>query len=382
MKSITIKSIAAFFLLACSGFTNPVSEPAPVKDISFKDAFKGKFYIGVAINRFQAMGRVEDEAKLIKEQFSSISPENDLKWQMIHPQSDQYNFEPADAYVNFGKESDMFIIGHTLVWHSQTPKWVFEDENGNPLTREALLKRMEDHIKTVVGRYKGVIKGWDVVNEALNEDGTLRDSKWRKIIGDDYIEKAFEFAHAADPNAELYYNDYNMYKAEKRAGAVKLVEKLKAKGLRITAVGAQAHYSLENGTLQEVEATIKDFINAGVHVNFTELDISVLPNGNAANSADVANSAEYKEELNPYTKGLPAEVQTKLADKYGNLFKLFVKYKKHIDRVTFWGLSDRTTWLNNFPIRGRTNYPLPFNRDLSVKKDVKEAILSAVQTSR
>ena len=346
---------------------------------TFKDAFKDKFYIGVAINRRQALQKNEKETTLIKQYFNSISPENDLKWENIHPSQGIYNFDPADSYVKTGTESGMFIIGHTLVWHSQTPDWVFTDEQENLLTREELLKRMKDHIDTVVSRYKGKIKGWDVVNEALNEDGSLRDSKWRTIIGDDYIEKAFEFAHAADPEAELYYNDYNLYKAEKRSGAIKIVNSLKEKGIPIKAVGEQGHYNLDRASLQDIEATIQDFIKAGVNVNFTELDISVLPEANTDATADVANSEIYKEELNPYVDGLPIEVENRLAQRYGSIFKLFVKYEKHIDRVTFWGLSDADTWLNNWPVRGRTNYPLPFNRDYTLKKEVAKAILNAAK---
>ena len=374
MKLIRSNIMLCSFLLACGGVS-----AQDVTATSFKNAFQGKFYIGVAINRQQAMGTNADERKIIKTEFNSISPENDLKWEIIHPAKDTYNFVPADAYVKTGKELNMFIIGHTLLWHSQTPGWVFKDENGDILKRDALLERLRDHINTVVSHYKGIIKGWDVVNEALNEDGSLRDSKWRTIIGDDYIVKAFEYAHAADPDAELYYNDYNLYKKEKRAGAIKIVSQLKAKGLPIKAVGEQGHYSLTGPSINEVEATIKDFIDAGVHVNITELDISVLPDKGAAATSDVANSAVYKKELDPYTDGLPREIEKKLADSYKSLFTLFMKYEQKIDRVTFWGLSDRNTWLNNWPIRGRTNYPLPYNRDLSVKAEVKQGILQAAK---
>ena len=345
------------------------------KDIPFKEAFKGKFYVGVAINRSQAQGSNANEKRLIKNEFNSISPENDLKWENIHPSKDIYNFDPADAYIKLGKESDMFIIGHTLLWHSQTPKWVFEDDRGNPVKREELLDRLKDHITQVMSRYKGTIKGWDVVNEALNEDGSLRDSKWRKIIGDDYIEKAFEYAHEADPGAELYYNDYNLYKKEKRNGAIGIVKRLKAKGLPIKAVGEQGHYSLTGPDIRDVEATLSDLIKAGVNVNITELDISVLPDKGASTTADVSNNAAYSKELDPYKDGLPKEIEKKLADRYKSLFQLYMKYEKNIDRITFWGLTDSNTWLNNWPIRGRTNYPLPYNRDMSVKTEVKKEIL-------
>ncbi|WP_417355205.1 endo-1,4-beta-xylanase [Flavobacterium sp.] len=373
---ITAVGLCSILLFSCK---HSVEVKYDTKVETFKDVFKDKFYIGVAINRRQALQKNEKETTLIKQYFNSISPENDLKWENIHPSQGIYNFDPADSYVKTGTESGMFIIGHTLVWHSQTPDWVFTDEQENLLTREELLKRMKDHIDTVVFRYKGKIKGWDVVNEALNEDGSLRDSKWRTIIGDDYIEKAFEFAHAADPEAELYYNDYNLYKAEKRSGAIKIVNSLKEKGIPIKAVGEQGHYNLDRASLKDIEATIQDFIKAGVNVNFTELDISVLPEANADATADVANSEIYKEELNPYVDGLPIEVENRLAQRYGSIFKLFVKYEKHIDRVTFWGLSDADTWLNNWPVRGRTNYPLPFNRDYTLKKEVAKAILDAAK---
>ncbi|WP_417351565.1 endo-1,4-beta-xylanase [Flavobacterium alkalisoli] len=377
--SKTIRKIVLITVAGLSSFSCKQSIEDNASGETFKDAFKDKFYIGVAINRRQAMQKNEKEATLIKQYFNSISPENDLKWENIHPEPGIYNFNPADAYVKTGMESDMFIIGHTLVWHSQTPDWVFTDDHENLLTREQLLERMKDHIDAVVTRYKGKIKGWDVVNEALNEDGSLRDSKWRTIIGDDYIEKAFEFAHAADPEAELYYNDYNLYKAEKRSGAIKIINSLKEKGIPIKAVGEQGHYNLDRASLEDIEATIQDFIKAGVIVNFTELDISVLPEANAEATADVANSEAYKEDLNPYVEGLPAEVEDHLAQRYGSIFKLFVKYEKHIDRITFWGLSDADTWLNNWPVRGRTNYPLPFNRDYTLKKEVTKAILDAAK---
>jgi endo-1,4-beta-xylanase len=182
---------------------------------------------------------------IIAAQFNTISPENALKWQSIHPSPDTYNFDQADQYVAFGEKHKMFIVGHCLVWHSQTPRWVFEDAQGKPLTRDALLERMHDHIKTVVGRYKGRINGWDVVNEALNEDGTMRQSPWYRIIGDDFIVKAFQFAHEADPNAQLYYNDYSLENEAKRKGAVELMRKLKAAGVPITGIGLQGHVRID-----------------------------------------------------------------------------------------------------------------------------------------
>jgi len=370
---------AAFTFISAMGCSAQKTTPPGMAMATLKEAYKGKFYIGVAINRNQAVGKDKKAEQLISEQFNSLSPENDLKWERIHPQRGTYYFKAADAYVNFGKNHGMFTIGHTLVWHSQTPDWVFEDVNGKSLTREALLSELKEHINTVVGRYKGVIKGWDVVNEALNEDGSLRESKWRTIIGDDFIEKAFQFAHEADPAAELYYNDYNLYKPEKRAGAITIINKLRSKGIAVTAVGEQGHYSLSNPPLEQVAQTITDFIKAGVDVNFTELDISVLPDDGASNTADVANKSDYQQKYNPYANGLPDNVMADLAKRYGQLFKLFTAHQDHISRITFWGLTDSDSWLNDWPIKGRTNYPLPYSRDYKPKTAVINEIIKAAR---
>jgi len=256
----------------------------------------------------------------------------------------------------------MFIVGHCLVWHSQTPRWVFQDDQGNPLTRDALLERMHDHIRTVVGRYKGRIGGWDVVNEALNEDGTMRQSPWYKIIGDDFVLKAFQFAHDADPKAELYYNDYSLENESKRKGAVELIKKLTAAGAGVTAVGLQGHDKLDWPSVQQQDDTIQAFKALGVKVAITEFDIDVLPRVTRQNTADISATARGGAGSNPYTDGLPDEVQQQLAKRYADLFGVFVKYRDTVSRVTFWGVTDADSWLNNFPARGRTNYPLLFDR--------------------
>ena len=329
---------------------------------TLKDVFKNDFLIGAAINEWQIMGRDTIGDKIVETQFNSISPENVLKWGPVNPEPGKYNFGPADRYVEFGEKYNMFIIGHNLVWHSQTPRWVFQDDNGNPVDRETLLKRMHDHISTVVGRYKGKIKGWDVVNEALNEDGTLRKSPWLKIIGDDYIEKAFEFAHEADPDAELYYNDYSLENKPKRDGAIKLIKELQQKGIHITGIGDQMHIQMDWPSLGQVDSMLNDFGKLGVKVMITELDISVLPNPGNNYGADVSQNYELQKKLNPYKDGLPDSVQQLLAERYAGLFSVFVNNSKDVSRVTFWGVSDSNSWLNNWPVRGRTSYPLLFDR--------------------
>ena len=333
---------------------------------TLKDAYKDFFYIGSAINPRQFNETDAAGAAIVKAQYSTISPENDLKWSNVHPQPNVYNWGPADKYVEFGEKNHMFIVGHCLVWHSQVPAWVFQGENGAPLTRDQLLARMREHIMTVVGRYKGRIQTWDVVNEALNEDGTRRQSQWARIIGDDFIQKAFEYAHEADPQAQLNYNDYNLEtSAAKRKGALALVADLKAHGVAIATVGIQGHDNLESPPVQEMDETIAAFKALGVKVAITEFDIDVLPSNNRPMTADVSATAQGGAAPNsdPYKAGLPADMQQKLAQRYADLFKVFTKYKGTVNRVTFWGVTDGDSWKNDFPVRGRTNYPLLFDRE-------------------
>jgi len=330
---------------------------------TLKDAYRGIFHVGAAINEQQIAGTDALGTGIVAAQFDSISPENVLKWERVHPSLDTYNFELADKYVAFGEKNHMFIVGHNLVWHSQVPNWVFQDDQGKPLTREALLQRMHDHIFKVVGRYKGRIQSWDVVNEALNEDGTLRKSKWQQIIGDDFIEKAFEYAHQADPQAELTYNDYSLENEAKLKGALALVARLKAHGVAITTVGIQGHDSLAHPTVEEEDAAITAFAKLGVKVAISELDIDVLPRDPKLFSADVSLNVKQDPKLNPYANGLPDDVQQELARRYADLFAVFLKHRAEMSRVTFWGVTDRDSWLNNWPVPGRTSYPLLFDRN-------------------
>jgi endo-1,4-beta-xylanase len=334
---------------------------------SLKDAYKGCFMVGAALNAGEFTGQNQPADAIIKEQFNAVSPENVLKWESLHPQSGVYDFALADKYVEFGEQNHMFIIGHNLVWHSQVPKWVFEDEKGNPVSRKVLLDRMRNHITTVVGRYKGRINGWDVVNEALNEDGTLRQSPWLKIIGDDYIEKAFRFAHKADPQAQLYYNDYSLENEAKRRGALELVRKLKAKGIPIYGVGLQDHVSLDWPTVDQVDTTITEFGQLGVKVMITELDVDVLPRAASNHTADVSVKVAADPKLNPYPDGLPEAVQQQLARRYADLFGAYGRHCGLVMRVTFWGVTDKDSWKNDWPVKGRTNYPLLFDRNAQPK---------------
>ena len=365
------KSKIASGLLVCLFFA-----ATALPQSALKDAYKNSFLIGTALNRAQIYGQDGRGVALIKQNFNAISPENALKWESIHPQLHRYEFAAADRYVKFGQANHMFIVGHTLVWHNQTPAWVFEDGRGKPLSRDKLLRRMRDHIHKVVGRYKGRINGWDVVNEAVNEDGTLRQSKWMTIIGEDYIAKAFQYAHDADPKAELYYNEYNLEKPEKRRGAIELIRKLKAEGVPVSAVGLQEHDRLDWPSLEDLDRTISEFAALSIKVNITELDINVLPQALRGQTAEVTAKAEAQPELNPYVDGLPEAVQQELAKRYAELFGVFLKHSDVISRVTFWGLKDGDSWLNNWPVKGRTNYPLLFDRD-GKPKAAYDAVMNA-----
>ena len=334
---------------------------------SLKDAYRECFMVGAALNSAQFTGQDTVEAALVKAQFNSISPENVLKWEVIHPQPGVYDFSSADKYVEFGQQNHMFVVGHNLVWHSQVPKWVFADPQGNPVTRDVLLRRLRDHIITVVGRYKGRINGWDVVNEALGEDGTLRQSPWMKIIGEDYIEKAFRYAHEADPQAELYYNDYSLENEAKRKGAVALVKKLKEAGVPVTSVGLQGHVSLDWPTTDQIDSTITEFGKLGVKVMITELDVDVLPWPGENQTADVSLHSEADPKLNPYPNGLPEAVLQAFSKRYADLFATYAKHCGLVTRVTFWGVTDKDSWKNDWPVKGRTNYPLLFDRKAQPK---------------
>jgi len=345
--------------------------------IGLKDVFKDKFFVGAALNTGQITGKDTASIAIIKQHFNSITAENCMKGGPIHPQEDKFNFDLADQFVDFGLKNNMFIIGHCLVWHSQAPRWMFTDEKGNDVSKEVLIRRMKNHIQTVVGRYKGKVKGWDVVNEAIQDDGTWRESKYYKIIGPEFIKLAFQFAHEADPDAELYYNDYSMAIPAKREGVVKMVKDLQKDGIRIDGIGMQGHVSMDFPTIEEFEKSIVAFAGLGVQVHITEMDISALPSPKNQQGADVDSRVDYKESLNPYTNGLPEEVEKAHAQRFQDFFDLFVKHQDQIKRVTLWGVNDGQTWKYNLPVHRRTDYALVLDRNNQPKSFVKNALQSA-----
>ena len=379
--SVFVRRMAAAAALSALGACShqPVA-PRPAAGPALKAAFADAFHIGAALNDAQFEERDTIGAALVKTHFNTITSENVLKWALVHPRPGVYDFAAPDKFVDFGERNGMTVMGHTLVWHNQTPQWVFQDANGNPVSRDTLLQRLHDHIRTVVGRYRGRIKGWDVVNEAIDEDGSLRKTPWLEIIGEDYLVKAFEFAREADPQAELYYNDYSVENAPKRNGVIALVKRLQAAGVRVAAVGLQGHDRLEWPTIEQQDTTIAAFAALGVEVNITELDIDVLPRVTQSTTADVSLNARPEDRLDPYKSGLPDSVQQALAKRYADLFTVFLKHRKSISRITFWGVRDGDSWLNNWPVRGRTSYPLLFDR-AGRPKPAFDAVMQAAQRS-
>ena len=369
---------ALFALAAAASVTALFAADTPKTNLG--KLYEKDFLIGVALNQRITSQQDKTRADLAASQFNCLTPENCMKWDATEPQEGKFNFGPGDDLVKYAQKNKIKIHGHTLIWHSQTPQWVFQGENGKPATRELVLKRMKNHIEGVMKHYKGKVDAWDVVNEAFNEDGTLRNSQWKRIVGDDFIEKAFEFARAADPSAKLVYNDYNADTPAKRDGIAKLAKELKKKGL-IDAVGMQGHYLLDYPSSKQIEEAIKKYADAGVMVMVTEMDIDVLPRSNGRVTADISATQEYQEKNNPYTKGLPDDVSKKLSERYVDIFKVFLKHSKVMYSVTVWGLDDGTSWLNGFPVRGRTNHPLLFDRQLKAKP-CYDALMKLKQPNR
>jgi len=335
---------------------------SPAKQLSLKEVFEDDFAIGTALNIRQIEGKDSGAAVLVPRQFNAATPENIMKAESIHPQWDVYNFEPADKMIEYGRNHRIRINGHTLIWHSQLPAFVRAIQNV-----DSFRIFFNNHINTIASRYDGKILSWDVVNEGLEEDGSLRKSIFLQKLGDDYIVEAFRLAQKAAPNTELYYNDYNIEQPKKRAGAIALIKKIQEAGVRIDGIGIQGHWKASAVPLTEIEESIEQFSALGVKVMFTELDLGVLPNPWDSDAADINMKAGYNEKMNPYPNGLPDSMQEKLSTGYENLFLLFLKHKDVISRITFWGVNDGQSWLNNWPVRGRTNYPLLFDRNFKPK---------------
>jgi endo-1,4-beta-xylanase len=355
----------------------------PQSDLSLKKSFEHEFLMGMAVNEEISSGKDWVSQEIILKQFNSVTPENVMKAERINPQPGVYNFKPADDFVEFGRKNNLFIVGHTLVWHNQTPAWFFQDKNGKPNSKEAQMERLKSHIEAIAGRYAGKVQAWDVVNEVLDENGSYRPTTWVNSIGngDTLVKYAFKYTSQYAPDTELYYNDFNAWRPIKRDGIMKMVRMLKKQGVRIDGIGIQGHWGLNYPKKEYIEAAIDSFASLGVKVMITELDIDVLPltkEGQIIGTGLVHpqyDLEEFKAFLDPYKDGLPADIQQQLANRYAELFEIFYRKKDKIDRVTFWGLHDGMSWKNDYPIPHRTNYPLLYDRDKKPKPALK-AILT------
>lgn len=376
---MTNKTSIALFVLAglLAGCSNPKKTTGSAGIPSLKETFKTDFAIGAALNADQILEKEPNAKALVPQQFDAITPENIMKAEVIHPEWGRYNFELADKIVDYGKKHNMEVNGHTLIWHSQLPAFVRRMKDA-----DSVRQFFTDHINTIAARYDGKLYSWDVVNEALNEDGTMRKSIFLQKLGDDYVVEAFRLAQKAAPHTKLYYNDYNIEQPRKRAGAIALIKKIQAAGVRIDGVGIQGHWRAYNVPLEDIEKSIQEFSALGIEVMFTELDLGVLPNPGEMTGADVNQTAAYSAKMNPYANGLPDSMVVKQSKSYEDLFRLFLKYNNKISRVTFWGVNDGQSWLNDWPIRGRTNHPLLFDRQFKPKPAFFKVIETKTQAEK
>lgn len=358
---------------------------------TLKEVYARDFAVGAALPErylFRQNDSSEKALEILAREFNCVTSENLMKPSSLRPAPGKFNFEQADAFMQLAGQLDLDVVGHVLVWHDQTPKWFFEDEDGEPAAREDLIEQMREHIHKIVKRYKGDVKYWDVVNEAVdtrqivnedepvNPDGStnyvneafFRETPWFNIIGADFIELAFRFAHEADPDAILIYNDFGMSDPVKVEFVIEhIVKPLKRKGVRIDAVGMQGHWHVDVPEIEQIKNAINELGSARVKVHITELDVSILPRAYGYMGADINQRFELQDELNPYRDGAPVDMLEKQADRYKELFRLFDSESKYVERVTLWGICDGDSWKNHFPVRGRTDYPLLFDRGFEPK---------------
>ena len=360
-----IKKYFVGLVLAMAGSTSVFAQWGqvdPRENVGLKDAYKDYFTIGVALNQ----RNVSDDAQkaLVIKQFNSVTAENDWKPGEIHPKEGVWNFERADKIADFCRQNGIKMRGHCLCWHSQFADWMFTDKNGKPVKKDVFYKRLREHIHTVVNRYKDVVYAWDVVNEAMADDGgprfgfgrpgqepsPYRQSRHFQLCGDEFIAKAFQFAREADPNTLLFYNDYSCVDEGKRERIYNMVKKMKDAGVPIDGIGMQGHYNIYFPSEEQLEKAIVRFKEIVKHINITELDLRM---NNESGGQLMFSRGE--------AKPMPAYMSTLQTDQYARLFKIFRKHADVIDNVTFWNLGDKDSWL------GVNNHPLPFDENYRPK---------------
>lgn len=367
------KYTLSLLLLARSLSVDAAQDPA------LKSTFADSFKMGVAVNQDIVTGQNTAAQSIIAKQFNTVTLENAMKAEVIYPQQGKVDFSGADAFIDFAKQNNMFTVGHTLVWHNQTPDWFFTNSKNEPNTPAEQLEQMRKHIELVAGRYKNKVDAWDVVNEVIADDGSYRPTVWVNRVGDGdtMVKAAFKYAQQYSPNTELYYNDFNAWRPEKRDGIIRMIKMLQKEGIRIDGIGIQAHWGLNFPKMQYIEQAIDAYAALGIKVMITELDIDVLPltKEGQITGTDMMKPQfqleEFETYLDPYKNGLPSDVEAQLNARYKALFELFYAKRDKIDRVTFWGLHDGMSWKNDYPIPNRTNYPLLWNRNLTPKPIIK-----------
>ena len=373
IMNVSIKSCKLRFITFCMAAI--LSLPALAQN-TLKEAYKDAFKMGCAVNTQIVSGRDNRSAQIILKQFNAVSPENDLKPEVLHPQPDEWNFQAADRYVQFAKDNGLWALGHTLVWHNQTPDFFFNHADGTPKNHDEMVETMRSYIEKVAGHFAGKVNAWDVVNEIIDNDGSYRKTLWTNAFGgdgDEVVRLAFQFAHEYDPNAELYYNDFNVWRPAKRDGIARMVRMLQKNGIQIDGIGIQAHWGLNFPKNEYITAAIDTFATLGVKVMITELDVDVLPitkEGQVIGKSlqdPLYQLEEFETFLDPYKNGLPDDVERLLTNRYAELMRIFYDRRDKIDRVTIWGLHDGMSWKNDYPIPNRTNYPLLFYRDRTPK---------------
>lgn len=368
---------------------------------SLAEAYRDYWYTGVSVNQWQVKanltganehdvtGQVSNDQTadwpVIVNNFNWVVAENCMKCEVIHPKEGVYDFTLADQFVDKAKAAGLKVQGHCLIWHSQCAPWFHFDEDGKLVSPEVLKKRMREHIYTIVNHFKGRVDAWDVVNEAFEDDGSPRKSLFYQILGTDYIPLAFQYAHEADPNALLFYNDYSMNKATKVTGVANFFRPLIRQGLPVTAIGMQGHMILENGAEQiinQYDNSISTIAATGVPTFFSELDISVLPNPYGFSGANVSDRFAYRPEMDPYIEGLPKEMETAVDNFWVDFYKMLIRHRQDILRVNFWCLNDANSWRNDFPIRGRHDYATLFDRNSQPKPVIQKLIDLVVPTDK
>lgn len=371
LKSIAIYAISSLAVFGCSSNTK---EKQQDNEPVLKEVFKDKFMIGCAVNQYQVEGADTTAMNLVKKHFNTVVAENAMKSEVVNPQKGVYDWKLADEFVDWGNANDMFVVGHCLIWHSQLAKWFAFDDEGNYVSPDTMRHRMHDYITAVVSRYKGRVNGWDVVNEAVLDDGTYRQSPFYEILGEEYIPLAFLYANEADPDAQLYINDFSMSHPAKRDKYVEIVNNLKKQGLRIDAIGMQSHMGMDYPDFEEYEKSIDAFASTGCDVMVTEWEMSALPT--ITESADVSASIDLENKMNPYPTGLPTDVDSIWNQRMSKVMDILLRHSNSISRVNFWGVTDGDSWKNDWPMQGRKEYPLLFDRNYQMKPFMKTYLQS------